>query len=104
MRRISCQKPLVSLSVLALMGAVTLLTPLAYAVPPDPVWVSGVFDDDDSDNGVFLVTSGTATLDPFPLYAWVPFPVHWPGVEVEAARPGSPPYVSSADARASPLD
>src|SRR4030095_7559159 len=104
MRRISCQKPLVSLSVLALMGAVTLLTPLAYAVPPDPVWVSGVFDDDDSDNGVFLVTSGTATLDPFPLYAWVPFPVHWPGVGLKASRPSSTPCATSADAGAARLD
>lgn len=103
MRRRPDLKVLPWLTALALLAGVALLTPLAYAVPPDPVWVSGFFDDDDNDNAVFLVTSSTATLDSFPLYAWVPFPVHWSGFVVEAARPGSPPYIWVGDARASPL-
>ncbi len=37
-----------------LLAVLVALTPLAYATPPDPVWVSGFFDDDDNDNGVFL--------------------------------------------------
>ena len=102
MRRLSEQRRLGPTIALTLLVALLTLTPLAYAVPPDPVWVSGYFDDDDNDNGAFFITSGTATLDPFPLYAWGPFPVHVPGFVVDAERPGSPPYASTADARASP--
>jgi hypothetical protein len=52
-----------------LLVVLVALTPLAYASPPDPVWVGGFFDDDDNDNGVFLITSSHITLDPFPLLA-----------------------------------
>ncbi|HKW90281.1 MAG TPA: hypothetical protein VJX92_00190 [Methylomirabilota bacterium] len=51
----------------ALLLGLVLLTPMAYASPPDPVWVSGFFDDDDQDDVVVLVTSFGVTLDPFPL-------------------------------------
>jgi hypothetical protein len=79
------------------------LTPLAYATPPDPTWVSGFFDDDDNDNGVFLITSGLAALDPFPLCCWTPFPEFGPAVALEDPGPVSSQYASSADARAPPL-
>ncbi len=52
---------------LALLLTLVLLTPLAYASPPDPVWVSGYFDDGDYDDVVLLVTSWGAAVDPFPL-------------------------------------
>lgn len=55
---------------LTLLTSLVALTPLAYASPPDPIWVGGVFDDDDNDNGVFFVTSSTATIDSFPLCGW----------------------------------
>jgi hypothetical protein len=42
--------------VAALLTALLALTPLAHAEPPDPTWVSGFFDDDDNDNGVFLIS------------------------------------------------
>ena len=85
-----------------LLGVLALLTPLAYCTPPDPVWVSGFFDDDDNDNGVFLVTSSSAALGPFPLGGWSLFRLSWPtppgaGAEPDLVRPHS-----SVDVRAPP--
>lgn len=45
--------------VMALLGGLVSLTPLAYANPPDPVWISGIYDDDDQDDVVTLATSGS---------------------------------------------
>jgi hypothetical protein len=42
----------------ALLASLVLLTPLAYADPPDQVWLGGIYDDDDQDNAVALVTFG----------------------------------------------
>jgi len=55
------------LILLALLPALVVLTPLAYASPPDPVWVEGFFDDDDHDDVVVVITSAGAVVDPFPL-------------------------------------
>jgi hypothetical protein len=44
--------------IVALLASIVLLTPLAYADPPDPVWISGYYDDDDQDGAVTLVTFG----------------------------------------------
>jgi hypothetical protein len=87
----------------ALLVVLVVLTPLAYATPPYPTWVSGFFDDDDNDNGVFLITSSLAALDPFPLCCWTPFPVFGPAVGLENPGPASSQYFSTADARAPPL-
>ena len=51
--------PLVWLLVLVL-GA---LAAVAYATPPDPTYISGLWDDDDYDNVVILATSSKGTLD-----------------------------------------
>ena len=88
---------------LVLLVVLVALTPLAYSSPPDPVWVSGFFDDDDNDNGVFLITSSHITLDPFPLLAWQPVRVFWSSPVHEDQSPGSAPYRSTADARAAPI-
>jgi hypothetical protein len=87
----------------ALLTVLVALTPLAYADPPDPTWVSGFFDDDDNDNGVFLVTSSHVTLDAFPLCSWTPFPVFGRAVASEDPGTASTRYFSTADARAPPL-
>jgi lipopolysaccharide export system permease LptF/LptG-like protein len=88
---------------LTLATILVALTPLAYATPPDPVWVSGFFDDDDNDNGVFLITSSDAVVDPFPLCSWTPFPLFGRAVVAKDQGPVSSQYVSSTDARAPPL-
>jgi hypothetical protein len=95
--------PLSRTVVLALVLALSALTPLAYADPPDPTWVSGFFDDGDNDDAVFLITSSAATLDPFPLDDSTPVPVHQPAPMGEDARPTAYLCPSTADARASPL-
>jgi hypothetical protein len=48
---------LVVLLACALIG----LTPLAYADPPDPLWITGYWDDDDFDN-VVVVILGTCII------------------------------------------
>jgi len=88
---------------LALQVVLIPLTPLAYASPPDPTWVSGFFDDDDNDNGVFLITSSAATIDPFPLDDSPPVPVHEPAPGGDDATPTSFLCSITADARASPI-
>jgi hypothetical protein len=91
------------LFLVALLFVVVALTPLASATPPDPVWITGFFDDDDNDNGVFFITSSVAILDPFPRDDWTPVPVHQPAPPGEVATATSGPFLSSADARASPI-
>ncbi|HEV3349457.1 MAG TPA: hypothetical protein VHC93_20385 [Methylomirabilota bacterium] len=86
----------------ALLVVLAALTPLAYATPPDPVWVSGFFDDDDNDDGVFLVTSSLAAIDPFPLCRWTPFPAFGSAVALDDSRWPLSQIASSADARAPP--
>jgi hypothetical protein len=43
---------------------VVVLTPLAYADPPDPSWLGGYWDDDDFDNVVAFIASASAILSP----------------------------------------
>ena len=50
------------LPILLLAALLLTLTPLAYAGPPDPTWVVGVWDDDDFDDVVGYITSATALL------------------------------------------
>jgi len=88
---------------LALLTVLLALTPLAYATPPDPTWVSGFFDDDDNDDSVFLITSSLATVDTFPLRSWAPFPVLGATIAFEDPGPASTQYSSTTDARAPPL-
>ncbi len=52
---------------LALIGVLAALTPLAYASPPDPSWIRGLYDDADFDNVVAFLTSGAGVIEPFPL-------------------------------------
>jgi hypothetical protein len=56
---------------LILLGVVA-LTPLAYASPPDPSWIRGLYDGGDFDDVVVLLTSGTGIVEPFPLHAVCP--------------------------------
>ena len=55
------------LFILFLLATLIGLVPLAYADPPDPVWVSGLYDDDDYDDVVVLATSIKAPEEATPL-------------------------------------
>jgi hypothetical protein len=43
------------------------MPPLAFASPPDPSWIQGLYDDADYDDVVGLVTSGTGCVALTPL-------------------------------------
>jgi hypothetical protein len=42
---------------LVLVALMLTLTGVAYASPPDPIWIPGLYDDDDFDNVVDFITS-----------------------------------------------
>jgi hypothetical protein len=47
--------------------AIVLLMPLAHASPPDPSWVGGLYDGDDFDDVVVMLTGCSGIIHPFPL-------------------------------------
>lgn len=53
----------VSALVFLLLGCLVSLTPLAQAIPPDPTWIPGIYDDADYDDVVCLVTSGDGNVE-----------------------------------------
>jgi hypothetical protein len=48
---------------LLLIGPIA-VTAIAYASPPDPSWIGGIYDDADYDDVVTLATSATGDLAP----------------------------------------
>jgi hypothetical protein len=47
---------------LLLVAVVGILTPIAQASPPDPSWIRGVYDDDDFDDVIGLITCGSGVV------------------------------------------
>lgn len=47
-----------------ILAALATTSSLAYASPPDPSWISGIYDDADFDDVVGLATSGTSLVGP----------------------------------------
>jgi len=52
-----------SVASFALVAVLSALTALADASPPDPSWMSGVYDDNDFDDVVGFITSGASLVD-----------------------------------------
>ena len=50
--------------VVSVLLVLTALPSLAYASPPDPSWIPGLYDDADYDDVVVLVTAGVAWVGP----------------------------------------
>ncbi len=46
----------------ALMVILAVLAPLAYASPPDPMWLGGIYSDTDYDDAVIAVVSVAGVL------------------------------------------
>ena len=86
---------------LVLAGLVA-LTPLAYASPPDPSWIRGVYDDGDSDDVVVFVTSSGGAVEPFPLDDIHPVPIVVAQVPQSDERSWLAPTLSSNPPRAPP--
>lgn len=89
---------LVLVSVVALLG----LVPLAYASPPDPSWIAGLYDNADYDDAVLAATSvagvvadeALAVVHPFPPSPWrmtSPDATGSPSVPAATSDPRAPP-------------
>src|SRR4029077_13650351 len=50
--------------ILLILAALATTSSLAYASPPDPSWIPGIYDDADFDDVVGLATSGTSLVGP----------------------------------------
>src|SRR5260370_13856780 len=95
-----------SLAILpVLLVAITALTPLAFASPPDPSWVQGIYDDADFDDVVVFIASGAAVVELFlqlDLLLVLPLSVHTAPPEQDAVlslfrsslQPRAPPASS----------
>jgi hypothetical protein len=46
-----------------LLGVVLALTPIAHAAPTDPVWISGLYDDNDYDDVVLFIIGAVSAVD-----------------------------------------
>jgi len=55
-----------------LIALVIALAPIAWASPPDPTWISGVYDDADFDDVVTYLTSGSLAIPALPVVDVVP--------------------------------
>jgi hypothetical protein len=56
-------RALARLVALLTIGVIAVLAPLAYADPPDPSWIDGIWDDDDYDGVVVMVLSASGIVD-----------------------------------------
>jgi hypothetical protein len=89
-------------ALLLLLPSVAALPALAYASPPDPSWIQGVFDGADYDDIVVLVSATVALSDMFPDVAfWLSRPLIGNAPHVEGSV-GSTPTLSPLQPRAPP--
>jgi len=93
--------PRVALALFLLLG-LSGLTPLAYASPPDPSWVRGIYDDADYDDVVVLITSAAAVTAPVLVVDIRLLPPRAGFTSQRAEGPVPPRPVSSLQSRAPP--
>jgi hypothetical protein len=87
-----------------LVGLTVLLAPIAWASPPDPTWISGMYDDADFDEVVTYLTSlGTAPIPALPVRELVPALAFVPAEPAPDERRGVSSPLSSQSPRAPPL-
>jgi hypothetical protein len=60
--KIRAMQPL-RLVIWVLLATMAGLAPLAYASPPDPLWIPGIYDDDDQDDVIVAVTNADGSVD-----------------------------------------
>lgn len=49
--------------VFLLLACLVSVSPLAYASPPDPTWMAGIYDDDDGDDVIVSLTWAAWAID-----------------------------------------
>ena len=84
-----------------LLGTVlaALLTPLAYASPPDPSWIMGIYDDADYDDVVWFITATNGVAQTVGLGTAHSLPVAGRVSALETCRaPASPAFSSHSRA------
>jgi len=91
----------VALALLLLLG-LSGLTPLAYASPPDPSWIRGIYDDADYDDVVVMITSAAAATAPVLLVGLRQMPPLVGAAPQPADDAVSTPSLSSLQSRAPP--
>jgi hypothetical protein len=79
------------------------LTPLAYARPPDQVWLSGLYDNGDYDDVVLLVLSNVVAIESFSLRAGDRLPAVVASPSPHDERPSQVLRLSSTPPRAPPV-
>ena len=87
---------------LALVVLLAATVPLAYASPPDPIWIGGVYDDDDLDDVVVLITWAVGIVESSPLDDARPVPAVVATLSLGDDAPALCQIRSSSQARAPP--
>ena len=78
------------------------LTPVAYAEPPDPIWSSGYWDDDDFDSSVTFIVA-TSAIDAVAPADAGPLVVHVTHLETDTPNRNPVPFRSARCSRAPPV-
>jgi len=77
-----------SLAIL-LLSVVLALPPIAHAAPTDPVWISGLYDDNDYDDVVLFIIGAVSAVD-----SGVVNPVGPVVIDVGPITPSRPQFVA----------
>ena len=91
-----------SVLLLALVVLLAATVPLAYASPPDPIWIGGVYDDDDLDDIVVLITWAVGIVESFALDGARPVPAIIASLSLADDALVSSHVLSCSQARAPP--
>jgi hypothetical protein len=86
-----------------LVALVVALAPIAWASPPDPTWIKGVYDDADFDDVVTYLTSVLAAVFTFSVVDVIPAFAHVPILPAPNEEPELLLLLSSHAPRAPPL-
>ena len=89
-------------ALMLLVGVIVTLTPMAYASPPDPSWIRGLYDAADFDDVVVLLASGVGVIEPFPLARVDTVPIARDQIAPADALSAAAPVLSTDRSRAPP--
>ena len=79
------------------------LVPLAYASPPDPSWIGGIYDNADGDDVVLAATGAVVTVEATPAAVLASLPIVGPHLAIVRDAPMPLRDASSLRSRAPPL-